>query len=320
MNFRIDNQWVTDEINSDQNNGWQQHERKRVVKVFRIHSHVWLSVLYSGVVLCCVVLCCVVLCCEVWWGHWRWVWCDMMLRGVPAIYLFITNKQTSMFYIHYYVHTLFDLLHSPTLTISLTQTHTLSLYLSPSHTFSHTLHHSLSLSHFPHPHRKHLQHSEARTRLANWWRKVSPSLCVCQSTSVCVTALLWNLMKRWVLGPCINCFLILILMIKLYIRDYYDCTMIFFWFYLKLGLLSSRRCKSVLHCIVFSIALYSHPPSLSPSHPYPQPVIFHTQYPLLKVGDMVKIDLGAHVDGYIVVAAHTVIVKEIAVAGKWNKS
>ena len=33
---------------------------------------------------------------------------------------------------------------------------------------------------------------------------------------------------------------------------------------------------------------------------------------------MVKIDLGAHVDGYIVVAAHTVIVKEIAVAGKIN--
>lgn len=30
---------------------------------------------------------------------------------------------------------------------------------------------------------------------------------------------------------------------------------------------------------------------------------------------MVKIDLGAHMDGYIVVAAHTVIVKEAPVAG-----
>jgi methionine aminopeptidase len=30
---------------------------------------------------------------------------------------------------------------------------------------------------------------------------------------------------------------------------------------------------------------------------------------------MVKIDLGAHMDGYIVVAAHTVIVKEVPVAG-----
>lgn len=40
------------------------------------------------------------------------------------------------------------------------------------------------------------------------------------------------------------------------------------------------------------------------------------QYALLKVGDMVKIDLGAHMDGYIVVAAHTVIVKEVPVPGK----
>ena len=39
------------------------------------------------------------------------------------------------------------------------------------------------------------------------------------------------------------------------------------------------------------------------------------QYPLLKVGDMVKIDLGAHMDGYIVVAAHTVIVRAIPAAG-----
>jgi methionine aminopeptidase len=30
---------------------------------------------------------------------------------------------------------------------------------------------------------------------------------------------------------------------------------------------------------------------------------------------MVKIDLGAHMDGYIVVAAHTLIVKEVLVAG-----
>jgi methionine aminopeptidase len=30
---------------------------------------------------------------------------------------------------------------------------------------------------------------------------------------------------------------------------------------------------------------------------------------------MVKIDLGAHMDGYIVVAAHTLIVKEVPVAG-----
>ena len=30
---------------------------------------------------------------------------------------------------------------------------------------------------------------------------------------------------------------------------------------------------------------------------------------------MVKIDLGAHMDGYIVVAAHTLIVKETPVAG-----
>ena len=40
------------------------------------------------------------------------------------------------------------------------------------------------------------------------------------------------------------------------------------------------------------------------------------QYALLKVGDMVKIDLGAHMDGYIVVAAHTVIVKDVPVPGK----
>ena len=75
----------------------------------------------------------------------------------------------------------------------------LSFSLSSSHSFS------LTFS-LPYTHRKHLQHSEARTRPANWWRKVSPSLCVCQSTSVCVTALLWNLMRRWVLGPCTSWF------------------------------------------------------------------------------------------------------------------
>lgn len=34
---------------------------------------------------------------------------------------------------------------------------------------------------------------------------------------------------------------------------------------------------------------------------------------------MVKIDLGAHMDGYIVVAAHTVIVKEAPVAGNTHR-
>lgn len=37
-------------------------------------------------------------------------------------------------------------------------------------------------------------------------------------------------------------------------------------------------------------------------------------YAALKVDDMVKIDLGSHVDGYIVVAAHTVIVKDASSA------
>mmetsp|Transcript_6073 Transcript_6073/g.6215 ORF Transcript_6073/g.6215 Transcript_6073/m.6215 type:complete len:413 (+) Transcript_6073:131-1369(+) len=37
-------------------------------------------------------------------------------------------------------------------------------------------------------------------------------------------------------------------------------------------------------------------------------------YAALKVDDMVKIDLGSHVDGYIVVAAHTVIVKDAKAA------
>lgn len=44
-------------------------------------------------------------------------------------------------------------------------------------------------------------------------------------------------------------------------------------------------------------------------------LLHQLQYALLKVGDMVKIDLGAHMDGYIVVAAHTVIVKEVPVPG-----
>lgn len=35
---------------------------------------------------------------------------------------------------------------------------------------------------------------------------------------------------------------------------------------------------------------------------------FHPQYPALVADDMVKIDLGAHIDGYIVLAAHTLIV------------
>jgi 1,4-dihydroxy-2-naphthoyl-CoA synthase len=32
------------------------------------------------------------------------------------------------------------------------------------------------------------------------------------------------------------------------------------------------------------------------------------QYPVLAADDMVKIDLGAHIDGYIVLSAHTLIV------------
>ena len=35
---------------------------------------------------------------------------------------------------------------------------------------------------------------------------------------------------------------------------------------------------------------------------------YYTQYPALAADDMVKIDLGAHIDGYIVLAAHTLIV------------
>ncbi len=38
------------------------------------------------------------------------------------------------------------------------------------------------------------------------------------------------------------------------------------------------------------------------------PVCTRTQITVLKAGDMVKLDLGVHVDGYISVIAHTVVV------------
>ncbi len=39
---------------------------------------------------------------------------------------------------------------------------------------------------------------------------------------------------------------------------------------------------------------------------------FCTQYAVLAADDIVKIDLGAHIDGFIVLAAHTVIVGQDA--------
>ena len=69
-------------------------------------------------------------------------------------------------------------------------------------------------------------------------------------------------------------------------------------------------------CISLNLS-YTPSHSNTPTHPSSLSLITTTsiQYALLKVGDMVKIDLGAHMDGYIVVAAHTVIVKEAPVAG-----
>ena len=40
-------------------------------------------------------------------------------------------------------------------------------------------------------------------------------------------------------------------------------------------------------------------------------VVLLIQLPVLAVGDMVKMDLGAHIDGYIAVGAHTVIVGHV---------
>ena len=82
--------------------------------------------------------------------------------------------------------------------------------------------------------------------------------------------------------------------------------------------------SSLLFSLLFDFLpfyLSYHPPPLSPHRPlsYVPHISFHPpfcQYPPLKAGDMVKIDLGSHMDGYIVVAAHTIIVKAAAEPGE----